>query len=440
MAMNIKRRAYVFLLLLVMILVAYPLPAANQDLIYVIPVRETIDPGLAKFVDRSYKEAASLNADMIILEIDTPGGRVDAALDIRDTIRSSAIPTSALVKGRAISAGSFIAIVSEKIAMVPGATIGDAEPRIGSERADEKTLSYWRGEMASAAEVNDRDPKIALAMVDRDLEIPGLVEKGKLLTLTYNEAKEVGYADYIVKDRPEFLKALGFEDAQVIEAELSAAEKITRIVTNPYIAPLLLTIGIAGIVIEVLTIGWGIAGSVGILSLALYFGGHLLAGFTGWEVILLFILGIILLGVEAIVPGFGVPGLGGIGCILASIILVAPNWEAGVISLVLALVGTIVLVLLSFKFLTRRKFWGRLILGLKYNKEDGYIAQSEDMSKYVGHKGVAYTPLRPAGGVLLDNGTRLDVVTAGEFIMRGERIEVFMVEGSRILVRPFNQA
>lgn len=440
MALHKKRRLYVFILVVLMLVVAYPIPAAEQDVVYVIPVRETIDPGLAKFIVRSYQEAVTINVDMIILEIDTPGGRVDAALDIRDTIRSSAIPTAALVKGQAISAGSFITIASKTIAMIPGSTIGDAEPRVGDERADEKMLSFWRGEMASTAEANGRDRNIAMAMVDRDIEIAGLVEKGKLLTLTYNQAKELGYADYIVKDRQEYLTALGLKDAQIIEAELSAAEKLTRIVTNPYIAPLLLTLGIAGIVIEVLTIGWGIAGSVGIVSLALYFGGHLLAGFTGWEVILLFILGIILLGVEALIPGFGLPGIGGIGCILASIVLAAPSWEAGIGSLVIALVGTIVLVLLSFKFLSRRKFWNRLILGLKYNKEEGYIAQSQDLSIYLNQKGVAYTPLRPAGSVLLDNGTKLDVVTAGEFIMRGERVEVYMVEGSRIIVRSFNQA
>lgn len=439
MALHTKRRPFVLIMIVLMLVIANPTPAADQNMVYIIPVRETIDPGLAKFVVRSYQDAVRMNADMVILEIDTPGGRVDAALDIRDTIRSSTIPTSALVKGQAISAGSFITIASKTIGMVPGSTIGDAEPRIGNERADEKMLSYWRGEMASTAEANGRDREIAKAMVDRDIEIPGLVEKGKLLTLTFNQAKELGYADYIVKDRQEFLAALGFKDAKIIEAELSAAEKLTRIVTNPYIAPLLLTIGIAGLVIEVLTIGWGIAGSAGIISLALYFGGHLLAGFTGWEVILLFILGIILLGIEAIAPGFGLPGIGGIGCILASIVLAAPSWETGIVSLVLALVGTIVLVLLSFKFLTRRKFWDRLILGLKYNKEEGYIPHSQDLSIYVNQKGVAYTPLRPAGSVLLDNGTKLDVVTAGEFIMRGERVEIYMVEGSRVIVRTYNQ-
>ena len=160
-----------------------------------------------------------------------------------------------------------------------------------------------------------------------------------------------------------------------------------------------------------------------------------MAGFTGWEAILLFLLGIILLSVEIFVPGFGLPGLGGIICLVVSIVLSAPSWEAGVISLVLAIIGTIVLVLFSLKFLTKRKFWDRLVLGTKYKKEEGYIPQSKDLSVYVGKKGEALTILRPSGTVLLDDGTKLDVVTDGGFIPKGERIEVVQAEGIRLIVR-----
>jgi len=403
--------------------------------VYVIPIEDTIDPGLAKFVERSYQEAAQARARMVILEIDTPGGRIDSALSIKDTISKSSLPTTALVKGGAISAGAFIALACQKIAMVPGSTIGDIEPRIGNERADEKFLSAWTQEVAATAEKNGRNPDIARAMVDRDIEIPGVKEKGKLLTLTYSQAQEHGYTDYIVSDRADLLNQLGLADADVVETTLSAAEKLTRIVTNPYVAPFLLTIGLAGIVIEFFTIGWGIAGTLGILSLILYFGGHLMAGFTGWEVLLLFLVGIILLVVEAFVPGFGIPGIGGILSIFASIVLAAPSWEEGMISLVLALIGTIVLVMLSLKLLTRRQFWSRLTLGTRYNKEEGYIPQSQDLSKYIGQKGRAYTILRPAGSVILDDGTKLDVVTQGDFIQRGERIEVVDVEGIRVVVK-----
>jgi membrane-bound serine protease (ClpP class) len=160
-----------------------------------------------------------------------------------------------------------------------------------------------------------------------------------------------------------------------------------------------------------------------------------MAGFTGWEAILLFLLGLIMLGVEAIVPGFGIPGIGGIICMLISIVLAAPSWETGVISLIFAIVGTILLVLLSFKVLRKRKLWDRLILSTRYNKEDGYIPQTKDLSNYIGRLGTAYTTLRPSGTVILEDGSRLDVVTGGEYIAKGEKIEIVAVEGIRVIVR-----
>lgn len=435
---NIKMKRIVLVLLLVTFLIGgvyTMLLASPEELVYIIPIEKTIDPGLEKFVERGYEEAENLGADLIMLEVDTPGGLVDAAININKTISASSIPTYALVKGDAISAGAFITISCEKIAMQPGGIIGDAEPRIGTERADEKYVSFFAGKMGAIAEQNGRDKGIAIAMVDRDVEIPDLVAKGKLLTLTYTQAEKYGYADFIVNNRQEFLDQIELGNARIIEAKPSLAESITRLITTPYVAPLLLTIGIAGIIIEIFTLGWGIAGTIGIASLALYFGGHLLAGFTGWGAILLFLLGIILLAIEILVPGFGLPGIGGMISIAVSIIIAAPNWEAGLISLVLAIVGTIILLLISFKFMKKRNIWDRLVLGLNFKKEEGYISQSQDLSKYIGQKGIAFTTLRPSGTAELEDGTKLDVVTEGDFITRGEKIVIYKVEGIRVVVR-----
>lgn len=409
--------------------------AAIPAKVYVIPVESEIDSSMAGFVERCFREAEELQAELVILEIDTPGGYVDSAMEIKNTISSSSVPTIAFVKGWAISGGAYITLACPKIAMVPGSAIGDAEPRLGDERADEKIISGWAGEMGTTAEKNGRDREIAKAMVDRDIEIPNLVEKGKLLTLTYKQAEQYGYTDYVVQDRAELLKVLKLENAEVIEGEFSLAEIMSRIVTNPYISPFLLMIGIAGIVIEVFTMGFGVAGFLGLASLGLYFGGHLLAGFSGWEAILLFLLGIILLGVEMFFAGFGFFGLSGIICVVLSIIFAAPSWEAGIVSLVIAMIGTIILVMISFKVLTKRKLWDHLILGTKYKTEDGYIPQKDDLSIYIGKKGEALTALRPAGTVILDDGARLDVVTDGGFIQKGERIEVCGAEGIRLIVR-----
>ena len=138
-------------------------------------------------------------------------------------------------------------------------------------------------------------------------------------------------------------------------------------------------------------------------------------------------------------PGFGIFGFGGIASISLSIILSAPSWEAGIISLVLAILGTIILIILSLKLLTKRKFWDRLVLGTKYKKEEGYIPQGEDLSIHLGKRGEAITILRPAGTVMLDDGTRLDVVTDGSFIQKGERIEIIKVEGIRLIVRAIKE-
>ncbi len=415
------------------------LTASPDKLVYVIPIDDTIDAGLAGFVERGYREAEENGAELVVLEIDTPGGVVEAAVDIRDTIINSLVPSSAYVKGRAISAGTLITVACKTIAMKPGSTIGAAEPRIGLEKADEKYVSYFAQEMVSTAEIYGRDPEIAAAMVDSDRVVPGLSEKGKLLTMSYKKAEEYGYADHIVNSREELLTLLDLGEAEVVQATPTVSEGLIRLVTNPYIAPLLLTLGIAGVVIEVFTMGFGIPGILGIAFLSLYFGGHLLAGFTSWGIILLFLLGIILLGVEVIVPGFGLPGISGITCMVVSIVLAAPSWEAGLVSLVLAIVGTIILLLLSFKILKRRNLLQRLVLGLKYDKQSGYVPGSKDLSVYIGALGVAYTVLRPAGGMLLEDGTRLDVVTNGEYINKNEKVKVVNVEGMRVIVERISE-
>ncbi|MDR1204067.1 MAG: ATP-dependent Clp protease proteolytic subunit [Peptococcaceae bacterium] len=412
------------------------LPAADGlPEVYAIPLEGEIEEGLVRFIQRAYREAeADPGVKAVILEISTPGGRVDSAQKIRKIIEEASVTTVALVNGNALSAGAYVALACDRIAMMPGSVIGDAEPRVGDERADEKILSAWVAEMAAVAEAHGRDPDIARAMVDRDFVLEGVSEAGKLLTLTDQEAKELGYADYLVGNINTLTDALDYGDVRIRRVETSVLEQTARFLTRSYVAPFLLMIGLAGIVIEVLTVGFGIAGIIGILSLCLYFGGYMIAGFTEWEIVLLFIAGVILLGVEACIPGFGIFGIAGIGCMAASIVMVAPSWQIGIQSLAVALLGTFALVLLSLRFLTRRKFWNKIILNLSYGKEEGYVAQRQDYTVYEGRRGKAYTPLRPAGAIVLDDNTRLDVVTDGDFIEKGADVVVLRVEGMRIIV------
>ena len=407
------------------------------DRVYVISVENAVEKGLSSYMERAFGMiAADPLAKLVILEIDTPGGLVTAAQSIRRTIEGCPLPTVALVKGGAISAGTYIAMSCNAIAMQPGTTIGDVEPRAGDEIADEKFLSYWRAEMSSLAEAHGRDKDIALAMVDREMEIEGVKEKGRLLTLTAFEAVELGYCDHLVANREELKAVFGLEGAPEAGVDLSAAENIARFITNPSIAPFILMIGIAGVIIEIMTAGFGIAGIVGGSCLVLYFAGHMIAGFTGWGVVLLFIAGTALLIVEAIMPGFGVPGVVGIICMAASVMLVSPSFHVGLQSFVIAMIGAAALIVLAVRFLSTNKRWGRLSLQLTMGKENGYISQNEDFRVYVGRKGTTATALRPAGIVTLEGGGRLDVVSEGGFVEKGRPIVIVKTDGPRIVAVP----
>ncbi|MDR1193739.1 MAG: ATP-dependent Clp protease proteolytic subunit, partial [Peptococcaceae bacterium] len=370
---------------------AAPAATDSQDAaVYIISVEKAVEAGLSSYMERAFAVAAAdPAAELVIVEIDTPGGTVAAAMEIRKTIEACPVETVALIKGGAISAGTYIAMSCDKIAMQPGTTIGDVEPRAGNEVADEKFLSYWRAEMAALAEARGRDKAIARAMVDRAEVIEGLSERGRLLTLTAQEAEGVGYADYIVANRGDLLDVLGLIGAKEVRLDESVPEKIARFVTNPSVAPFILMLGIAGIVIEVFTAGFGVAGLIGGSSLVLYFAGHMIAGFTGWGVVLLFLAGVVLLLIEAFIPGFGLPGISGAICLMISIILVAPSFEIGLRSFVLAIFGAAILIFLAVKILGRRHFWDRLTLKLSFDKEEGYISQQEDFGQYVGCRGEA---------------------------------------------------
>ncbi|GAW91279.1 NfeD family protein [Calderihabitans maritimus] len=411
-----------------------------KNLIYVVPVRGTIDSGLARFMERAFLEAEQAQAAAVLLEIDTPGGRIDAALKIRDVIEDSPLETIAFVTGGAISAGSLVALSADHLIMQPGATIGDAEPRIGTAKADEKVISYWAAQLAAAAEKHGRNPQVAAAMADADITIPGVIDRGKLLTLTATRARELGIADAVLPDRQAVLKQFNLQDGQLVELNLSDAERLARWVTNPLVSTILLTVGLAGLVIEIFTVGFGIPGTIGLISLALYFGGHILAGLTGWEAVVLLIVGLVLLAMEiTVIPGFGFAGLGGIAALAASILLAAPSPQQGLLSLLIALAGTVVLLVLSLRFLPTRRVWNRLILATKQDKTTGYVAPSAELSNYLGLTGRSVTPLRPAGIMELPDGNRLDVVAEGSFIPPNTTVKVVKVEGSRVIVRPYRE-
>jgi membrane-bound serine protease (ClpP class) len=421
---------------------------AQTPVVYVAPIEGMIDLGLAPFVQRVLSEATQEGAAAVILEINTFGGRVDAAVVIRDALLNARVPTVAFVNKRAISAGALISLSAEKIVMANGGTIGAAtpvqmgQPGAPAQPVEEKSVSYVRKEFRATAEARKRPPLIAEAMVDADVQIPGLIEKGKLLTLTTEEALKHKVADFRAETIDSVLEQLALTGAQVRRASPNWAEDLVRFLTHPVVSSLLMTVGMLGIFLEIRTPGFGLPGALGIASLALFFWGHWLVQLAGWEELLLVVSGFVLVVLEIfVIPGFGLAGILGIGALLVglslSLIGGGATWEfvalamgRVLISVFLALAAS----LLLLRFLPRLPFGRQLILETGLGAGEGYASAPESDSKWLGKTGTAYSPLRPAGIAVID-GERVDVVSDGEFIDAGILIVVTRVDGNRIVVR-----
>lgn len=294
----------------------------TSGLVVVIPINGVIEPGIGHFLGRSLDDAESLGATAVILDINTPGGRLDTVLEMRDELLDSPLRTIAFVNREAFSAGALITIASEEIWIAPGGVFGAATPVLGSETADAKTISAVRSTFRATAETRGRDPSIAEAMVDPSVVIPGLDSATTLLTLTSDQAMRYQYADGIAEDRGDLLDSLGLSGATIREMSPSPIETIVRWVTDPIVASLLIMLGLFLIVADAFFAGFGIAAAAGVLCFALFFWGHLLANLAGWEDLLLIAIGLGLIGLEVfVIPGFGVAGIAGAAVLAGGLFL-----------------------------------------------------------------------------------------------------------------------
>jgi membrane-bound serine protease (ClpP class) len=269
------------------------------------------------------------------------------------------------------------------------------------------------------------------------------VDAGKLLTLTTDEAVGIGYAQEVA-DWDALLAELNLAEAPVRQMQVNWAERIVRFLSNPIVAPFLLSLGVLGLIAEVKSPGFGVAGFAGLLALSLFFGSHFILGLAGMEDLILFGAGVVLIGVEVfIVPGFGLFGiLGGVGVlggIYMSLIGGVPTLpdfaQAG------AILSTTVLVILltSWALLRRLPQSSRLarsglFLLTKGEREEGW-ASATRRPDLLGREGVAMTDLRPAGTVLIGE-ERVDAVSESEWIEDGTDVKVVSSEGYRLVVRP----
>ena len=449
---------------------------AGAPAVYLVPITRTIDLGLAPYLNRVLDEAAEQDAAAVVLRIDTPGGRLDAVLQMRDALLGADVPTIAFVDRTAFSAGALVALAADEIYLTPGAAMGAATPVVGGtgETADEKTVSAVSSTFRATAEARGRDPLVAEAMVDPDVAIDGLVPRGELLTLTTNEAVAWGYADGVVANLDELLDATGLAGAPVVETEPSLAERVVRFVTDPVVASLLITLAVLLIIADFFVEGFGLAGMAGLALLALFFWGHLLAGLTGWEDIALVGLGLALIVVEiAVVPGFGVAGVLGLAALFGGLFLAMlgrdiqtpEGIERAGLTVAASLVAIVLGVVAILALLPRRRRFGGLVLQgaggggsaaaapasargwLRWFGEAAPLVRSaprqatpiveaEEMGgpSLGGATGVALSDLRPSGIARID-GERVDVVSDGEYIAAGQPIEVVRDEGYRRVVR-----
>lgn len=407
---------------------------SRTGLVYWIPLNQTIEQGLASYLNRTFAEAEEAAADAIVVEMDTLGGEVTAALEIGKLMSHSPIPVTVFIKGEAISAGAYIALNAETILMTPSSVIGAAEPRlITGETADPKTVAMWSSNMRAAAEAHGRNADIAAAMVDREIVIEGLTEKGQLVSLSATQAVEYEMADGTVKNQQDVLDAIGFPKAHVVEKDLTPAERLARFITSPFVVPILFLIGLIGIGIEFFTPGFGIPGIIGVLAFGLYFFGHFIAGFAGAETVLLFIVGIVLLAIELFISGFGIFGILGLICFVAGVAMAAYDAVFGLSALLVAMVLTGIVLIVAGRYFGKRGFWRKFVLSERQETETGYVA-SRSYKELKGEFGQTLTPLRPSGAMLLD-GRRYDVISEGGYIAADQPVVVVQVEGTRIVVR-----
>jgi len=417
---------------------------AQSNKVYVAHIETDINLGLAPYLTRVINEAEKAQAKAIIFKVNTLGGRVDAAIQIKDAILSTNILTIAFVNHRAISAGALITLSCDKIVMVTGGSIGAATVvDQAGKKVGEKYQSFMRSEMRAIAEKNGRRVDIAQGMVDEKIVVEGLVDSTQLITLTTNEALKYGIADTSLSDMESILSAFNLENADLIDSDSNWAEDVVKFLNNGIVSSILIMIGFFGLFAEVKTPGWGVPGTAGIIALVLFFGSSYILALASIIDILLFAIGLILVFLEIfVIPGFGIAGISGIIMIIVSLFLALtgtnlPYVDTSIISVAIiqlssALAGALILIFILAKFLPKTSTFSRLILVDSEKNKKGFVSANK-ISKIVGKKGVALTTLRPSGIAEID-GKRVDVVSEGTYIEKGEKVVVLSSEGFKVVV------
>lgn len=413
----------------------------TRGLVMVIPVDRVVDKGLAFFITRMIRRAELEHAALLVLEINSNGGLLDPAQEIKDALLRTKIPTLAYIKGRALSAAALIAISCNKIFMEPGSEMGAATPfkilGSGVAAAEEKFVSALQGEFESTAEVRKRPKALAGAMVNKNHNtIDGLVKKGEILTLTTETAFNHGYCDYVATSLESAFRRLSIQPNPLERMEPTSGESLARWLTHPNVSVVLFTIGAWCLILEFITPGVGLLGLSGVICLSLFFGGHMFAYLAGFEAVILFVIGMILLLLEIfVIPGFGITGVSGIIAVSLSIVIVFGGIYTAVYAIAKIIAMSVVMCVALYNIGPKIKLFDRFILKTRMCKEEGYTAV--DVSEFdhlLNLEGITVSPCRPAG-IIRIGSEKYEVLSDGDFIERNQRVTVIKVEGPKIVVR-----
>lgn len=421
----------------------------KEPLVYQFEITSDIYPAVWRKVDKAVDEAEELNADYILIRMNTYGGLVDAADSIRSKLLKANPTTIVFIDNNAASAGALISLACDSIYMNKGAQIGAATVvNQTGEQAPDKYQSYMRATMRSTAEAQNRDPEIAEAMVDDRIEIKGIIEKGKTLTFTTSEAIKHNFCEGEFNSIGEIKEHLGIQDHKTVQYTEGATEKLISFLLHPMVSSILLMMIFGGIYFELQTPGVGFPIAAAILGAVLYFAPNYIEGLAAnWE-ILLFIAGLILIAIELFaIPGFGVAGVSGIILMMTSLVLSLLNNDMFDFSMThtmdavkaVVTVGVPVMLLMTLLLflghnILNSPLFKRIALEEVQESSEGYSVEQVSLKGLIGQQGIASTVLRPSGKVEI-NGELYDAITDGEWISPGENIKVVSYQSSYVLVK-----
>lgn len=476
-------------------------PRADYRKGVIIEVQGAILPRLQKYMVRKLERARNMEADLVVLEIDSPGGSIETTFEVVDALRElDWAYTVAFVPDEALSGAAIVSLACDEILMAPTARLGDAGPVvIGPDavfrHAPEKIRSDLARRVRDLAAAQDRPPALAEAMVDMNLIVyrmthketgettfmsqaeidsaenpevwergPPVIEsrEGSFLEVNGERAVELQLATATVAERSELSDYFAVADPPLIVLRRTTLDIAIDVLNHPLITGLLLATGAVALYLELSAPGIGVGGLISGLCFTLFFWSRFLGGTSGWLEIILVLAGVIFLAVELFVlPGFGIAGTAGLLLMAAGIIMASqnhliPQSPRGMQQLgtsLLVLLGSGIMSLIGFAILSRVygsvPILNRLVLRAPAagDARASPLADRQHNSECgpqqppisVGAVGVSNSPLRPAGRAVFGDNY-LDVVTDGSFVERGQQVRVIDISGNRIVVREMDSS